>query len=179
LFSSSCCSYFFFLVYLRRLRAITFLYTMRTQVLAAILSLLAASHTHAFNNRHAGVAHRRQATTLSSSSSSSSSTSSTTSTTQTTSQSPSAGTQPTPSVTTATTTSATTITSAPPPPAAGTGIPPIQNITSGMPSQLTLPVTATFAAGASPPISGAPGLPTPCMLSSHLSIVGLVIFFSI
>lgn len=43
----------------------------------------------------------------------------------------------------------------------GTTIPPLTQITSGMPSQPTLPVTATYPAGATPPISGAPVLPTP------------------
>jgi hypothetical protein len=149
---------------------------MRTQLIAALVALLAASHAHALNNRHAGVVHRRQATTSSSSSSSSSSSTSTstTSTPQTSSPSSPAGTQP--SGTTSTTTSAATVPTTPPPPA-GTGIPPIQNITSGMPVQMTLPVTATFAPGASPPISGAPALPTPCMLSFHFPVVGFLIFF--
>ncbi|KAI6112578.1 carbohydrate esterase family 4 protein [Pisolithus sp. B1] len=43
----------------------------------------------------------------------------------------------------------------------GTTIPPLTQITSGMPSQPTLPLTATYPAGAKPPISGAPVLPTP------------------
>ncbi|KAI6149879.1 carbohydrate esterase family 4 protein [Pisolithus tinctorius] len=43
----------------------------------------------------------------------------------------------------------------------GTTIPPLSQITSGMPSQPTLPLTATYSAGATPPISGAPALPTP------------------
>ncbi|KAI6117469.1 carbohydrate esterase family 4 protein [Pisolithus croceorrhizus] len=43
----------------------------------------------------------------------------------------------------------------------GTTIPPLTQITSGMPSQPTLPLTATYPAGATPPISGAPVLPTP------------------
>jgi peptidoglycan/xylan/chitin deacetylase (PgdA/CDA1 family) len=61
--------------------------------------------------------------------------------------------------------SGTTSATAPPgvttvPAAAGTGIPPLANITFGMPTQATLPVTATFAAGATPPVSGAPALPS-------------------
>ncbi|EIW79320.1 carbohydrate esterase family 4 protein [Coniophora puteana RWD-64-598 SS2] len=43
----------------------------------------------------------------------------------------------------------------------GTAIPSLSLITSGMPSPTTLPVTATFSAGASVPVSGAPPLPTP------------------
>ncbi|PFH51851.1 carbohydrate esterase family 4 protein [Amanita thiersii Skay4041] len=40
------------------------------------------------------------------------------------------------------------------------GIPPLSQITSGMSSQATQPVTTTYKAGASPPVSGAPSLPT-------------------
>ncbi|KAH0836670.1 Sec1 family-domain-containing protein [Lanmaoa asiatica] len=43
----------------------------------------------------------------------------------------------------------------------GTTIPPLSQITSGMATPSTLPVTATYPAGATPPISGAPTLPTP------------------
>lgn len=49
------------------------------------------------------------------------------------------------------------------PAATGTAIPPLESITFGMPTGATLPVTATWAAGASAPVSGAPTLPTPCM----------------
>ncbi|KAG6821215.1 hypothetical protein H0H93_004037 [Arthromyces matolae] len=41
-----------------------------------------------------------------------------------------------------------------------TSIPPLSSITFGMPSQATLPVSQTYAAGASAPVSGAPALPT-------------------
>ncbi|KAG5718047.1 Chitin deacetylase [Termitomyces sp. T112] len=47
------------------------------------------------------------------------------------------------------------------PAASGTSIPPLSSITFGMPSQATLPVSKTFSAGASAPVSGAPALPTP------------------
>ncbi|KAF8552420.1 hypothetical protein OG21DRAFT_128302 [Imleria badia] len=43
----------------------------------------------------------------------------------------------------------------------GTTIPPLSQITSGMPTPTTLPVTTTYSHGATPPISGAPTLPTP------------------
>ncbi|KAG6866598.1 hypothetical protein C0991_002088 [Blastosporella zonata] len=43
----------------------------------------------------------------------------------------------------------------------GTSVPPLSSITFGMPSQATLPVSKTYAAGASVPVSGAPALPTP------------------
>ncbi|KAG5651230.1 hypothetical protein H0H81_009379 [Sphagnurus paluster] len=45
--------------------------------------------------------------------------------------------------------------------ASGTTIPPLDSITLGMPTQSTLPVTATYAAGAKGPVPGAPALPTP------------------
>ncbi|KAF8637614.1 hypothetical protein AX17_002683 [Amanita inopinata Kibby_2008] len=41
------------------------------------------------------------------------------------------------------------------------GIPQLSQITSGMPSQATDTVTTTFNAGATPPVSGAPVLPSP------------------
>ncbi|KAF5383618.1 hypothetical protein D9615_003551 [Tricholomella constricta] len=47
----------------------------------------------------------------------------------------------------------------------GTGVPPLESLTFGMPSKATLPVSATYAAGASPPVSGAPALPTPFVFS--------------
>jgi len=43
-----------------------------------------------------------------------------------------------------------------------TSIPPLASISLGMPVQSTLPATATYAAGATAPVSGAPHLPTPC-----------------
>ncbi|KAF7770372.1 CAZyme family CE4 [Agaricus bisporus var. burnettii] len=62
-------------------------------------------------------------------------------------------------------------TTAPPPPkpstptnvptATASGIPPLSKITMGMPSAPTPVVTATFSAGAEPPIKGAPPLPSP------------------
>jgi len=45
--------------------------------------------------------------------------------------------------------------------ATGTAVPPLDSITSGMPSHATLPLTATFTAGATPLVSGAPVLPSP------------------
>ncbi|KAH7914609.1 carbohydrate esterase family 4 protein [Hygrophoropsis aurantiaca] len=45
--------------------------------------------------------------------------------------------------------------------AVGTSIPPLSQITSGMPTPSTLPPSSTFPAGASAPIAGAPSLPTP------------------
>lgn len=43
----------------------------------------------------------------------------------------------------------------------GTTIPPLANITSGMATPSTVPLSATYSAGATPLISGAPVLPTP------------------
>ncbi|KAG9312991.1 carbohydrate esterase family 4 protein [Chiua virens] len=48
----------------------------------------------------------------------------------------------------------------------GTAIPSLSQITSGMATPSTLPVTATYPAGATPPISGAPVLPTPFVFIS-------------
>ncbi|KAJ8521272.1 hypothetical protein ONZ45_g2022 [Pleurotus djamor] len=45
------------------------------------------------------------------------------------------------------------------------GIPPLESISSGMPTGTTLPVSGTFTAGATPPVSGAPVLPTPFVFS--------------
>ncbi|KAG6897817.1 hypothetical protein C0992_010621 [Termitomyces sp. T32_za158] len=47
----------------------------------------------------------------------------------------------------------------------GTSVPPLSSITFGMPSQATLPVSQTFSAGASGPVSGAPPLPTPIVFN--------------
>jgi len=49
----------------------------------------------------------------------------------------------------------------PPPLDTGTSIPPLANITLGMPTQAPLPVSSLYAPGATPPNSGAPVLPTP------------------
>ncbi|KIY49943.1 glycoside hydrolase/deacetylase, partial [Fistulina hepatica ATCC 64428] len=43
----------------------------------------------------------------------------------------------------------------------GTSIPPLEYITSNMPTGTSWSVTRTFSAGATPPVSGAPLLPTP------------------
>ncbi|KAF8074952.1 carbohydrate esterase family 4 protein [Lyophyllum atratum] len=51
------------------------------------------------------------------------------------------------------------------PAATGTSIPPIESISSGMPSMIAPPATTTFAAGATAPVSGAPPLPTPFVFS--------------
>jgi hypothetical protein len=67
---------------------------------------------------------------------------------------------PTPTTTTGPPTPTTT--TGPPPLATGTGIPPLSMITLGMPTHSTLPVSATFAAGAIPPVASAPPLPVPC-----------------
>jgi hypothetical protein len=41
-------------------------------------------------------------------------------------------------------------------------VPPLRDITSGMPTHPTQTVTATYNPGATPPINGAPPLPTKC-----------------
>lgn len=57
----------------------------------------------------------------------------------------------------------------------GTTIPPLSQITSGMPTPSTLPVTTTYSHGATPPISGAPTLPTPCTFASFTPVSHLTL----
>jgi len=110
---------------------------MQLQALVALLSLLGAAN--ATNERHARLGKRQNAGAVvgSSSSSSGAPTTSFTSSTTSTSNSP----VPTTPV--------------------GTTIPPLANITSGMATPSTVPLSATYSAGATPLISGAPVLPTP------------------
>ncbi|KAL0947857.1 hypothetical protein HGRIS_010494 [Hohenbuehelia grisea] len=102
-----------------------------------VLSLPVFAHADNLKARHERIAHKRQ----------------------TTSPPPgSSGAAPPPG--------ATPSSSGPPPPATftaldtGTGIPPLSSITSGMPTQATLAPSVTFTPGASPPVSGAPPLPS-------------------
>lgn len=55
----------------------------------------------------------------------------------------------------------TTVPSGPPALATGTTIPPLSEITLGMPTRVTLAAETTITAGATPPIKGAPVIPTP------------------
>jgi hypothetical protein len=124
---------------------------MKLQALVALFTILTTTNAHSrrLESRYANIAHKRQAPPVSSSTStpppSSSSSGSVSKSGSTTGTVPASSGVPVTSV----------------PVATGTGIPPLANITFGMPTQTTLPVTATFAAGASPPVSGAPALPTP------------------
>lgn len=122
---------------------------MKLQALTALF-LLNAANAHNIKHRNLQVVHKRQATT-----------SSGTTSVGPSSTGPSSGTG---------TATAGHPTSTPPaghpisiPSPAVSGVPPLESITFGMPSQATLPVTATYAAGATPPVSGAPALPTTCM----------------
>src|SRR5258708_36687858 len=57
----------------------------------------------------------------------------------------------------------TAVTSSQPPSTStidGNSIPPLSEITSGMPAQGTVTPFTTFTAGATPPVSGAPPLPS-------------------
>lgn len=67
-------------------------------------------------------------------------------------------------VSTSVTTSATP--TGPPPLATYTGVPPLANISSGMATRSPIPDTTTYLPGATPPISGAPVLPTALTLGS-------------
>ena len=54
-------------------------------------------------------------------------------------------------------------------PPVATNAPPLADITLSMHSAITLAVSTTYEQRATPPVSGAPGLPTPCELNlAHL-----------
>ncbi|KAL0953727.1 hypothetical protein HGRIS_004918 [Hohenbuehelia grisea] len=61
--------------------------------------------------------------------------------------------------------SATAPPAAPPPLDTGTGVPPLASITSGMPTQATLAPTTSYPPGATPPVKGAPVLPSAFVFS--------------
>jgi hypothetical protein len=63
------------------------------------------------------------------------------------------------------------------PPGGQNGAPPLSLISSGMPSGTPSPLVSTYAAGATPPIPGAPPLPTPC--TSHPSLLPSRFFFPV
>lgn len=112
---------------------------MQLQALVALLSLLGAAN--ATNERHARLGKRQNAGAVVGSSSSASSSG---------------------APTTSFTSSATSTSNSPVPTTpVGTTIPPLANITSGMATPSTVPLSATYSAGATPLISGAPVLPTP------------------
>ncbi|KAI9464215.1 carbohydrate esterase family 4 protein [Boletus coccyginus] len=117
---------------------------MHLNALVTLFAFLAAVDA---NDRHARLAKRQAVSSSTSSASSSSSSVSSASSVST-------------SASGASSTSSGTATPVPTTPV-GTTIPPLSQITSGMATPSTLPVTATYPAGATPPISGAPVLPTP------------------
>lgn len=111
---------------------------MQLQAFVALLSLLGAAN--AIPDHHARLAKRQNAGVVVASGSNSSSSGA-----------------PTTSFTSATSTSNSPVPTTP----VGTTIPPLANITSGMATPSTVPLSATYSAGATPLISGAPVLPTP------------------
>ncbi|KAG1876447.1 carbohydrate esterase family 4 protein [Suillus subalutaceus] len=115
---------------------------MQLQALVTLLSLLGAAN--AIPDQHVRLAKRQNAGAVVASGSSSSSSGA-----------------PTTSFTSATSTSNSPVPTTP----VGTTIPPLINITSGMATPSTVPLSATYSAGATPLISGAPVLPTPCKFS--------------
>lgn len=126
---------------------------MQLQTLVALLSLLGAVNaTHA---QHARLAKRQAVVTASSGS---------TAPPTTGSSSASSG------------QSSSTSNSPVPTTPVGTTIPPLSDITSGMATPSTVPVTATYSAGSTPLISGAPTLPTPCSYS--LPIILFLFYFA-
>jgi len=54
-----------------------------------------------------------------------------------------------------------------PVPSGTNGVPPLPFISSGMSTGTPSPVASTYAAGATPPVPGAPPLPTPCTSPSY------------
>ncbi|KAF9240728.1 carbohydrate esterase family 4 protein [Melanogaster broomeanus] len=121
---------------------------MQLQALVALLSLLSAVNA---NEHHARLARRQNSASTPSSSPSSSAPT----------------TQSSAPLTSASTNSSSTGSASPVPTTpVGTTIPPLSQITSGMATPSTLPVTATYAAGATPPIAGAPTLPSPFVFVS-------------
>ncbi|KAG6331422.1 hypothetical protein ID866_7669 [Astraeus odoratus] len=134
---------------------------MQLHTLVALLTIIGGVNANL--NRHARLVKknynfpRDPASTITSSatSSSSSSPSSSAPTSTSTTSGPSSGVSSGSSTNTYPTFSGTL------PTATASGIPPLNQITSGMTSQSTMPPTATYSAGATPPISGAPVLPTP------------------
>ncbi|KIJ20949.1 carbohydrate esterase family 4 protein [Paxillus involutus ATCC 200175] len=125
---------------------------MQLHALVTLLSLLTAVNA---SERHARLARRQNAATTASSTSSSASSAQTSAS----SNAPSAS---SPASSATSTGSASPVPTTP----VGTSIPPLSQITSGMASPSTLPVTATYPAGATPPIHGAPTLPTPFVFVS-------------
>ncbi|KAG1881205.1 carbohydrate esterase family 4 protein [Suillus subluteus] len=115
---------------------------MQLQAFVTLLSLLGAAN--ATPDQHVRLAKRQNAGAVVASGSSSSSSGA-----------------PTTSFTSATSTSNSPVPTTP----VGTTIPPLINITSGMATPSTVPLSATYSAGATPLISGAPVLPTPCKFS--------------
>ncbi|KAG2157813.1 carbohydrate esterase family 4 protein [Suillus bovinus] len=120
---------------------------MQLQAFVALLSLLGAAN--ATPERHVRLAKKQNAGAVVGSSSVTSS--------SLTSSSLSSG-APTTTFTSSTTSA---LGSPVPTTPVGTTIPPLVNITSGMATPSTVPISATYSAGATPLISGAPVLPTP------------------
>ena len=157
---------------------------MKFQLGFLLLALQLGAVTADKRSRHAHLAHKRQNALVASGSSTSSSSAPTLAkTTGASTQATSTG----PAITTSTPSSASSVPatatvsgsvptlSGPPtgistisvslsvtPTPAVTGIPQLTQITSGLPSQATDTVTATYTPGASAPISGAPPLPSAC-----------------
>lgn len=137
---------------------------MKLEALAALFSLLAAANAHeGVFGRHAAIAQKRQDTT-SSVSSASFSVSSSLASSQTSQASTTSSQGATSAVSSASATSAPVAPSAPagPPATGANGVPPLSQITSGMPAGTTYAASETFPAGSTPSFSGAPPLPTPC-----------------
>lgn len=122
---------------------------MKLEILAILSTYLVAVKAHddyhGFYGRHAHVARQAAASGASSSSSSATATASV------------------PSGATAVVAAASAATPAPTPGASD--IPPLSQLTSGMPAGTSLPLAETYTAGAVPTYAGAPPLPSHCKIS--------------
>lgn len=152
---------------------------MKLQSFTILSALLATVSAHNLKARHNNVLHKRQNITTTGSTTTAASIALTTSSSSAASSAAvvptsdavttAAATQPTAATTSAaistgSSTSGTTgvISITTIPLATGTGIPPLANITSGMPTRVGLGAISTYSPGATPPISGVPTLPTAC-----------------
>ncbi|KAL4245229.1 hypothetical protein ABKN59_010018 [Abortiporus biennis] len=135
---------------------------MKFQTLAALCALVATVHAHSddgvFGRRHAQLAQKRQASSSSSTSTSSSSASIASST----------ATGAVNNAATAASTTAAAVLPSGVPATGANGVPPLSQITSGMPTGAELAATTTYAAGTTPTaVSGAPPLPSTFVFNAN------------
>ncbi|KIK61685.1 carbohydrate esterase family 4 protein [Collybiopsis luxurians FD-317 M1] len=134
---------------------------MKLQIFTIFLAVALSDATN-INHRHADIAKRQSSSSSSSSISSATATSASSVTTGATSTASSAV-----SGASGTTASGTSTTGPPASATWGTSFPPLSQISSGMPSEMTQPASTTYAAGSSPTYySAASPLPSPFVYSA-------------